>query len=136
MSWITPKTAWITTDKYNIADFNRMKNNIEYLCYVAEMASALHDLEDLGEDITTYDVMWDYARFNAMENNLEKISMAWTPDEIFTHKTFYPGGKFIDSVECSRIESFCLKLYPIAQGWENGRLRLPFRLGGNRKIRV
>ena len=31
MAWITPKTNWISTDRFNIADYNRIKNNLEYL---------------------------------------------------------------------------------------------------------
>ena len=137
MSWEPPKTIWITTEKFNIADYNRIKNNVAYLSYAAGMSSGIGDLEDLGADISSYSAMWDYKKFNAMENNLEKITRAWLPrNQRFIHKTYYPGGKFIDASELSRIESVCVVLKPFADNWENGRMRIPFRFGDDRKIRV
>lgn len=61
MSWSTPKTDWngetvdgvYTGDRFNAVDFNRIKNNLEYL---RELASyAIHEskefLQELLEDI-------------------------------------------------------------------------------------
>ena len=31
MSWVAPKTFWLRSDYINVADYNRWKNNVEYL---------------------------------------------------------------------------------------------------------
>ena len=31
VDWIKPKTNWASTDKMNLEDYNRIKNNILYL---------------------------------------------------------------------------------------------------------
>ena len=35
MAWSTPKTNWKLYSKFNIEDFNRIKNNIAYLHEIA-----------------------------------------------------------------------------------------------------
>ena len=32
IEWVEPKTNWSSNDRFNIADFNRIKNNLEFLC--------------------------------------------------------------------------------------------------------
>lgn len=31
VDWIKPKTNWVSTDRMNLEDYNRIKNNITYL---------------------------------------------------------------------------------------------------------
>lgn len=31
MAWITPKINWVSTDYINVVDYNRIKNNVEYI---------------------------------------------------------------------------------------------------------
>lgn len=60
MSWSTPKTDWngetvdgvYTGDRFNAVDFNRIKNNLEYL---RELAIKMYDefaIQSVGSDKT------------------------------------------------------------------------------------
>ena len=31
MAWINPKTDWTKNDRFNYSDYNRIKNNLNYL---------------------------------------------------------------------------------------------------------
>ena len=74
MSWITPKTDWVATDRFNISDYNRIRGNISYLHEEAVKIFGPFDIEDMGEDIASYSVMWDYRMFNAIENNIDILN--------------------------------------------------------------
>ena len=63
MSWSTPKTDWngetvdgvYTGDRFNAVDFNRIKNNLEYL---RELAIKMYDefaIQSVGSDKTVKD---------------------------------------------------------------------------------
>ena len=81
MSWSTPKTDWngetvdgvYTGDRFNAVDFNRIKNNLEYL---RELAIKMYDefaIQSVGSDKTVKDYF--YAdEINALEANLVTIN--------------------------------------------------------------
>ena len=82
MAWQTPKTDWhgatdsagnYTGDRFNAADFNRIKNNLDYL---RDLASRLYDeftIVSLGEDRTPADYF--YAdEINQLEENLKTVN--------------------------------------------------------------
>ena len=82
MAWETPKTNWqgyvdnngnYIGDRFNAGDFNRIKNNLEYL---KELAIKLYDsfsIVSLGADKTPADYF--YAdEINALEENLDTIN--------------------------------------------------------------
>ena len=79
--WITPKTNWrgefigdvYVGDKFNATDFNRIKNNLSYLC---ELAVKMYDeftIHSLGSDRTPKDYF--YAdEINKLEENLNTMT--------------------------------------------------------------
>ena len=72
--WITPKTNWEPSDKFNFTDYNRIRNNLIYLKERANRLIRPFEIEDMGEDITYYLAYWDVQFFNAIEKNLDIIS--------------------------------------------------------------
>ena len=110
MSWTEPKTDWNETDRFNISDFNRIKNNLAYLCDAVQAICGYTEFEDMGNDINYYEVMWDYNIFNAFESNLDIMSMRFYGSLKFGNRlTFYPNGQFIQWKELNRIEKPALK---------------------------
>ena len=127
--WTQPKTNWNTSDRFNISDFNRIKNNLVFVhTWLSDLVGNF-SLIDMGEDITNYDGYWEVAKFNAFETNLETLNKHALNRNYGTTKTFYENGLFINADELNRIESAILDLYGICKGMESGRRRLPFRIG-------
>ena len=76
MSWSTPKTDWngetvdgvYTGDRFNAVDFNRIKNNLEYLRELAIKMYNEFAIQSVGSDKTVKDYF--YAdEINALEGN-------------------------------------------------------------------
>lgn len=55
MAFITPKTNWTENDYFNYYDYNRIKNNIEYL---AQQFDPPVMIMDMGEDKTVRDFFY------------------------------------------------------------------------------
>lgn len=136
MAWSTPKTDWSATDSFNIADYNRIKNNLQYLHDESEIIYGEYSIVDMGSDIASYAGYWDVAKFNAFENNLQTINEHMINASIGTKMTFYENGTFIGFAELNRIESATVTLKSIIDGWYEARTALPFRLGAKRALRV
>lgn len=133
MQWITPKTNWTANDRFNISDYNRIKNNLEIVIGYISSAYESIDEQDMGEDISTYTSYWNVEYFNAIEENVESVSQfieGVTPMK----QTFYPNSKFISFTELNRIESIMARLSDDVQGWLDGLTRLPFTVGRDRRL--
>lgn len=129
-SWIEPRLDWSAENcSFDIADFNRIKNNLIYLCEEAGKIWGEFDIEDMGEDISSYEEKWEVASFNAIESNLDIINQKMLNRDYGFKKTFYENGVFITYDECLRIESATLNMYQIILGWYEGITRLSFVLG-------
>lgn len=127
--WTTPKTDWTSTDRFNKEDYNRIKNNLQYL---HEEACKLWDeftIEDMGDDITSYRENYDFKYFNAFESNVETINKNIFTQNYGMRQNFYPNGVFIKYDELNRIESATLRMKNIIDGKRAGKIHLPFRLG-------
>ena len=81
MAWSTPKTDWngetvdgvYIGDRFNAVDFNRIKNNLEYLRELAIKMYEEFSIQSLGSDRTPKDFF--YAdEINALEDNTEFLS--------------------------------------------------------------
>ena len=48
MAWKEPKTDWTADDRFNIQDYNRIKNNLEYLHARACMNWGKFEIEDMS----------------------------------------------------------------------------------------
>lgn len=119
MAWVIPKTDWngaasadgtYIGDRFNAADFNRIKNNLEYL---REMAIKLYDefaINALGSDRTPADYF--YAdEINQLEENLAIINNNTLRRSYGTAPTYVDNGRTMDFTELNRLESTILDLY-------------------------
>lgn len=154
MAWETPKTDWKAEynnievylgDFFNIEDYNRIKNNLQYIRDRGlELFANLPELH-LGADKhfpIAGNPDFDNDNFfadeiNAIENGLQGIQDAIGLFDYGHSKLFYENGAFIDYTELNRIESAELDLYDHIESSIAGRMTLAIRLGQrNNTIRV
>lgn len=136
MSWIEPKTDWTSQDTFNFSDYNRIKNNIAYLRERAVKLVKPFEIQDMGDDMTSYAELFDASKFNTIEQNLETINNNAYLKDYGTKQTFYDNGAFIAYAELNRIESATLDIYNMLGRQEIGLRRLAFRLGAGREVRI
>ena len=137
MAWTTPKTDWVSTDRFNIEDYNRIKNNLDYLYEVAITLCIPFEISDMGDDITNYEAYWTADEFNLFEQNLETINNSVYVQEIGDTAFFEPNGLFIDYEELNRIEAATLAIYDLFMNRiKPGLTRLSFRLGTFKEVRI
>lgn len=136
IEWNNPKTDWKETDRFNIEDFNRIKNNISWLHEKAVYLNRPFEIEDMGEDIVDYLSYWKVSSFNAFENNIESINKNILTKDYGTPQRFYENGAFIRWTELNRIESAILSMKNILDNHEKGLRKIPFVLGRFKEIRL
>ncbi len=135
MEWITPKTDWMAAedesgnyvgDYFNTKDFNRIKNNIEFLGMVARQFWPVFVRAMPDRKYEEY----PYAdEINTLADNLEAINKFVGSD--IGEKTVYSENEaFIGFEDLNRLESACLKLYEEMRSIYRRPAMLPFRLGG------
>lgn len=125
--FITPKTDWKSTDKFNKEDYNRIRTNIDHLQKVLLEIERSYQSVILGDTINYYTTMFKVDDFNALENALDSLNVLSL--DIGTKMTFAPNKPFINFAELNRIESACDKLYKLLHNEYEGRLRFVKRLG-------
>lgn len=139
MAWIQPKTNWqggydagvYTGDYFNLADYNRIKSNLQELCDMAVKLYAEFSVVT-GPDWTDYATI-PYARdINQLETNLETIRKYTFLFATGVKKTYYGNVAAIDYKELNRLESASLLIYKNLVGQSKGKRRLSFRLGGTK----
>lgn len=136
MEWIVPKTNWLPTDRFNFVDYNRIKNNLLYLHEKAKQLWGTFQIEDMGDDILSYEVQWDFERFNQFEKNLDAINQNIFTKDYGLAQTFVGNGKFIAYDELNRIENAILSMNLTLENQEAGLKRLSFRLGDMKGVKV
>ena len=134
MQWITPKTDWAATvdesghyigDYLNTDDYNRIKNNIEFL---ASEARAYWPVFIRTMPDKTYEE-YPYAdEINQIADNLDAINQ-YIGCEIGTKTEYTANGAFIGYEDLNRIESACVAIYEALQGLYTKPPRLPFKMG-------
>lgn len=135
--WTEPKIDWSSTDRFNISDYNRIKNNIQWLCDKANELYASFSYTDMGNDIVSYDSYWKVEFFNAFEENIETINRNIFTKDYGISQRFFENGPFIKWDELKRIENACLSMKDILQRQEAGKTtRLYFRLGNMKGVRA
>ena len=135
MAWIEPKTDWISTDYFNIEDYNRIIGNISYLkAFAEELFKSINTL-DMGEEKTYVSMI--YAReMNTIESNLATINFNTYNFNIGKTQTLQANKRTPLWSEFNRIESACLLLYRTLAAHKNALPRFAFTLGGQKGIRV
>lgn len=137
VEWINPKTDWngytdsdgvYHGDRFNIEDFNRIKNNLRFLRDFAVKMYPDFDIEDMG-GYKGYDD-YPYAdEINTMENNLDTIAESTIRTSYGEKQVFMDNGAFIDYKELNRIESAILDIYNKLLTQHDGRRMCTFMLG-------
>lgn len=72
MPWITPKTNWTRNDFENIEDFNRQKNNVEYIATFVLPLLGIYPEHEKIEDVDVYSLPLA-SLLNKLERNIEEI---------------------------------------------------------------
>lgn len=129
MVWKEPKTDWTAQDAFNYKDYNRIKNNLTYLHNEAVEIWGDFDIDDMGADMTSNRQGWNYRYFNAIESNIDTINKHIFTQDYGFRQTFYSNGPFIGFSELNRIEGATLSMKQIIDGVKGGRIRIAFRLG-------
>lgn len=137
MAWTTPKTNWnggtaadgtYIGDRFNAVDFNRIKNNLDYL---RELAIKLYDefaINALGSDRTPADYF--YAdEINQLEENLTIINNNTLKRHYGTAPTYVNNGRTMDFTELNRLESAILDLYNRLTNQSEGRRKFQWNFG-------
>ena len=135
--WQTPKTDWhggvnangqYEGDRFNAADFNRIKNNLDHL---RDMAVELYDsftIVSLGTDRTAADYF--YAdEINALEANLVTINTHSLKRSYGTAPTYAANGNTMDFKELNRLEGAILDLYDRLTNESEGRRTFTWNFG-------
>lgn len=136
MAWSTPKTDWYgetvdgvyTGDRFNAADFNRIKNNLVYL---RELAIKMYDefaIQNVGSDKTYKDYF--YAdEINALEANLVTINNHSLKRSYGTVLSYVDNGNVMDFKELNRLEGAILDLYDKLTNESEGRRTFTWNFG-------
>ena len=135
-SWITPKVNWVSTDRFNLKDFNRIRNNMIALQELIEPDFGIIELHSMGEELTEYSGRWSVEHFNAFEKNLEIFNQYLPLDNFGVSQSFYYNGLFIKHDELNRIENLLLRFMNYATKRKVGVRKVPFRLGAFKEVRV
>lgn len=136
MAWSNPKTNWTADDRMNFEDYNRIKNNILYVWDSAKDIWGNFEIQDMGDDITSEEGSWQAKYFNTFESNVDIINQNMLTQDYGIRQTFYENGPFIQYWELNRLERAILGMKRIADGKEAGQVRLSFRLGAPKGLKL
>ena len=137
MAWVMPKTDWSGSrdangvyvgDHFNATDFNRIKNNLQYL---RDMAIALYDDFDivpLGADRTPADYF--YAdEINQLEANFATINSKTFKRSYGNAPAFVENGNTMTFADLNRLEGAILDLYDKLRNVTYGRRMFNWNFG-------
>lgn len=136
MAWNAPKTNWhgevvdgvYTGDYFNAVDFNRIKNNLEYLRELALKMYEEFTIHSLGSDRTPADYF--YAdEINKLEANLNTINTKTIKRSYGSTPTYVDNGNTMDFAELNRLEGAILDLYNRLSNQYEGRRTLTWNFG-------
>lgn len=141
MKWTTPKTDWgfsrdengrYSGDYFEAEDYNRIKNNLQWLRVFGSYLYPEFTITDMGSDRSEEEYL--YAdEVNMLEDNLAKIAEGTYHPDYGNPPVFADNGEFIDYRELNRIEGAILDMYKKLTGQYEGRRMLTFMLG-NREV--
>lgn len=134
--WHAPQTNWKYPDPVNIVDYNRIKNNLEYLQERASKLYAAFQIQGMGADKTGYWAHYYADEWNLFEQNLDIINKHIFTQDYGPTVRFFDNGPFIDYMELNRIEGAILSMNEILDNLEAGLARLSFRLGNWKGVKI
>lgn len=138
MTWTNPRTNWAcrydetgryTGDYFNIADYQRIKGNLEYL---AALAAGLYTAAPVLPDIPTVTTaaFAKASTINALERSLDALAAHVYDPGIPARKTWSAGDAAPTADDLNRIEGAALSLYQSLTAQAENRPKLAFNLGG------
>ena len=137
MGWITPKTDWwgqtdsegiYAGDRFNAADFNRIKNNLDYLRNLAITMYPTFSLVSLGDARIPGDYF--YAdEINQLEENLVTLNSGTLQRNYGSAPVYSENRNTMDFAELNRLESAILDLYERLNNQSEGRRKLTWNFG-------
>ena len=137
MAWTTSKTDWYGTtdadgvyigDRFNAADFNRIKNNLDYLRNLAIKMYEKFSLVSLGQDRVAGDYF--YAdEINQLEENLNTLNENTLQRNYGSAPVYFENGNTMDFTELNRLESAILDLYDRLNNQSEGRRMFTWNFG-------
>ena len=126
--WVTPKTDWNAESRFNAADFNRIKNNLQYLRDLAITMYDEFDIVSIGGDRTPRDYF--YAdEINQLEENLVTINDNTLRRSYGESPLYNDNGKTMDFVELNRLEGASLDIYDRLINESEGRRMFIWNFG-------
>ena len=135
--WETPKTDWhyeldseglYVGDRFNASDFNRIKNNLEYLRGLAIKMYDDFTIHALGADRTPKDYF--YAdEINQLEENLNTINSNSIKGAYGFAPSYTANGNIMDFAELNRLEGAILDLYDKLSNQNDGRRTFTWNFG-------
>ena len=127
MAWVTPKTNWeVRTDArgyylgdfFNVADYNRIKNNFVFLFNAAGLTPPAFGPDKVCNTSTISPI---YAReINAFEDALEYLRVNLADLDTGVSMQFFQNGRAITYDELNRLESAQVKYYNYLFPQNNG----------------
>lgn len=137
MAWKTPKTDWNASfdadgnyigDRFNAADFNRIKNNLDYLRELAIKLYKEFSLVSLGSDRTPVDYF--YAdEINQLEENLKTVNNNTLRRAYGNAPLYVDNGNTMTFAELNRLEGAILDLYDRLTNEFEGRRMFNWNFG-------
>ena len=137
MIWTTPKTDWYgstdengvyTGDRFNAKDFNRIKNNLEFLRNLAIDMYKKFNITSLGKDRTPVDYF--YAdEINQLETNLQAINNNTLKRQYGSAVTYFENSVTMTFGELNRLETAILDLYDRLNNQSEGRRTFTWNFG-------
>lgn len=137
MGWTTPKTNWwgrvneegvYSGDRFNAEDFNRIKNNLDYLRNLAIKMYEEFSLVSLGQDRVAGDYF--YAdEINQLEENLDTLNENTLQRNYGSAPVYFENGNTMDFTELNRLESAILDLYDRLNNQSEGRRMFTWNFG-------
>lgn len=99
---------WTADDRFNISDFNRIKENLSKL-FGEQVKIGYSSYDDYIsiDDISTYTGVWIVDDFNKLEKLTDiTINSNKSNKEVYP-KTYYAGGQFVTYDHLNEIEEAC-----------------------------
>ena len=137
MGWSTPKTNWwgrvneegvYSGDRFNAEDFNRIKNNLDYLRNLAIKMYEEFSLVSLGQDRVAGDYF--YAdEINQLEENLDTLNENTLQRNYGSAPVYFENGNTMDFTELNRLDSAILDLYDRLNNQSEGRRMFTWNFG-------
>ena len=127
--WTSPKTDWYgetdeegmyTGDRFNAVDFNRIKNNLQYLRDLSISMYDEYDIIDVGDDRKPGEYFYADEIMD-LEQNLITIVEKTKKKSYGTSPTYVANDLIMDYVELNRLESAILDLYDKLKNQSEGR---------------